>query len=295
MALAKGKDCVLPPVKTRDLHTRYANKPADQLGPDEHYLPRIGCYDTRNNVAKPSEFDASFFNCLSDEAVALDPRHRWILETSWEALENAGIAPNSLENTTTGVFIGINNDHEHEDLLKDCGIIPPLASHATAQSSIAGRLSYFYKLFGPSYTIDTACSTGSSALHSACQSMQCGDCDLSVVTGVKYMYSSKEFHKTCAARMTSPNGRCATFDTKADGFAQSEGCVTFVLKRLDDAVRDNDNILAVILGSASGQSGLRQSISAPSSEGQTISIKRAMKKAGITPEQVSFVEAHGTG
>ncbi|ORX59870.1 hypothetical protein BCR36DRAFT_315942 [Piromyces finnis] len=295
MALAKGKDCVLPPVKTRDLHTRYANKSADQLELDEHYLPRIGCYDTRNSVAKPSEFDASFFNCLPDEAVALDPRHRWILETSWEALENAGIAPNSLKKTTTGVFIGINNEHEHEDLLHDCGIIPPLASHATAQSSIAGRLSYFYQLFGPSYTIDTACSTGSSALHSACQSLQCNDCNLSIVTGVKYMYSSKEFHKTCSARMTSPNGRCATFDASADGFAQSEGCVTFILKRFDDAVRDNDNILAVVLGSASGQSGLRQSISAPSSEGQTVSIKRAMEKAGITPEQVSFVEAHGTG
>jgi len=295
MALAKSRDCILPPVKTRDLHHGYVNKPANQLGPKEHYLARVGCYDVRPNVAKPSEFDADFFNCSPEEATALDPRHRWILETSWEALENAGIVPSSLKNTITGVFVGMNNDHEHEDLLKKCGKVPPLAAHATAQSSIAGRLSYFYELFGPSYTIDTACSTGSSALHSACQSMQCGDCDLSIVSGVKYMYSSDEFHKTCAARMTSPNSRCATFDASADGFAQSEGCVTFVLKRLEDAIRDKDNILSVILGSSSGQSGLRQSISAPSSEGQRITIQRAMKVAGITPDQVSYVEAHGTG
>ncbi|KAL6594873.1 hypothetical protein U3516DRAFT_647398 [Neocallimastix sp. 'constans'] len=284
MALAKGKDCVLPPIKTRDLHHGYVNKSSEALGPEEHYLPRIGCYDIRSKDAKPSEFDAAFFNCSHDEAVALDPRH-----------QNAGIAPNSLENTLTGVYVGINNEHEHEDLLKKCGIVPPLGSHTLNQSSIAGRLSYFYKLFGPSFTIDTACSTGSSALHIACNAMKRGECDLSIVTGVKYMYSSKEFHKTCSAHMTSPKGRCATFDASADGFAQSEGCVTFVLKRLDDAIRDKDNILTVILGSVSGQSGLRQSISAPSYEGQALNIERAMKIAGISPDQVSYVEAHGTG
>jgi len=155
-----------------------------------------------------------------------------------------------LENTITGVFIDCNDDHDYQDLMKENGIIPPISAHSTP-SGIAGRLSYFYKLFGPSFTIDTACSTGASALHSACRSLQFGDCDLSVVTGVKYLYSSSEFHRTSVARMTSPHGRCATFDKDADGFAPGEGCVTLILKRLEDAVRDGDNILFVILGTSS--------------------------------------------
>ncbi|ORX61108.1 ketoacyl-synt-domain-containing protein [Piromyces finnis] len=295
MSLAKGKDCVLPPLKNRDLHRNYVNKPSELLDPSEHNIPRLGLYDTRSNVAKPSQFDAAFFNCLPDEALSLDPRHRWILETSWEALENANIAPNSLENSSTGVFVGINDDHEYSDLMTECGIETSIASHGSSPSGIAGRLSYFYRLYGPSFTIDTACSTGATALHTACRSLQHHDCNLSIVSGVKYMYSSKNFYKTCAARMTSPHGRCATFDKDADGFVPSEGCVTFILKRLDDAIRDNDNILSVILSTSSGQSGLRQSISAPSSEGQAINMRKAMEFAGIKPEDVSYIEAHGTG
>ncbi|OUM60722.1 hypothetical protein PIROE2DRAFT_45999, partial [Piromyces sp. E2] len=294
MALAKGRDCVQAPVKDRDLNIGYVNKPSNLLNENEHNIPRCGCYDNRGNVTKPSEFDAEFFNCLPEEAKCLDPRHRWILETSWEALENSGIPPTSLENTITGVFVGINDEHDYQDLLKKNGIIPPIATHSSP-SGIAGRLSYFYKLFGPSFTIDTACSTGASALHSACRSLQFGDCDLSIVSGVKYLFSSSEFHRTSVARMTSPNGRCATFDKDADGFAPGEGCVTFILKRYEDAVRDKDNILSVILGTSSGQSGIRQSISAPSSDGQALNLKRALQIAGVEPSQVSFVETHGTG
>eukprot|EP00833_Pecoramyces_ruminatium_P000898 jgi/Orpsp1_1/1174930/evm.model.c7180000051998.1 len=224
----------------------------------------------------------------------MDPRQRWVLETSWEALENSGIAPNSLENTTTGVFVGVNDDHDYQDLMKENGVVPAISAHSSP-SGITGRLSYFYKLFGPSFTIDTACSTGASALHAACRSLQFGDCDLSIVSGVKYMFSSDNFHKTSIARMTSPSGRCATFDKDADGFAPGEGCVTFILKRYEDAVRDKDNILSVVLGTSSGQSGLRQSISAPSSEGQALNMKKVFEFAGIKPSDVSFVEAHGTG
>jgi len=295
MTLAKGRDCIMAPVKDRNLHTGYANKPSNLLDDNEHNIPRCGCYDNRGNVAKPSEFDAEFFDCLPEEANYLDPRHRWILETSWEALENSGIPPSSLENTITGVFVGINDDHDYADLMKQNGITPPIATHSTSPSGIVGRLSYFYKLFGPSFTIDTACSTGASALHTACRHLQFGDCDLSIVSGVKYLYSSDEFHRTSVARMTSPRGRCATFDKDADGFAPGEGCVTFILKRYEDAVRDNDNILSVILGTSSGQSGLRQSISAPSSEGQVINMKRALHIAGVNPEDISYVETHGTG
>ncbi|ORX84593.1 hypothetical protein BCR32DRAFT_266215 [Anaeromyces robustus] len=295
MTLLKGKNCVVAPVKNRDLHTNYVNKPSNQLLPNEHNIPYFGCYDTKSNVAKPSQFDAEFFNCLPDEALSLDPRHRWILETTWEALENAGIPINSLKNTTTGVFVGINDDHEYSDLLEENGISIPISSHSNHPSDIAGRLSYFYNLYGPSYTMDTACSTGASAIHVACRSLQNRDCNLCMVTGVKYMYSSKSLSKACSARMISPHGRCATFDIDADGFVPGEGCVTYILKRLNDAIEDNDNILSVIIGSSSGQSGLRQSISAPSSEGQALNIRKAMEFAQVKPEDISYVEAHGTG
>jgi len=294
MALAKGRDCVLAPVKDRNLHTGYTNKPAHLLGPHEHNVPRCGCYDNRGGVPKPSKFDAEFFHCSPEEARCLDPRQRWILETSWEALENSGIPPDTLKDTITGVFVGINDDHDYQDLLKKNNITPPISTHSTP-SGIAGRLSYFYKLFGPSFTIDTACSTGASALYSACLSLQHGDCDLSIVSGVKYMYSSDTFHETSIARMTSPNGRCATFDKDADGFAPSEGCVTFILKRYEDAVHDKDNILSVILGSSCGQSGIRQSISAPSPVGQILNLRKALQFAGVNPSDISYVEAHGTG
>jgi len=294
-ALIKGRNCITGIPKDRKLHESYVDKSSSELNKGEHNVKRCGYYDSRTTGEKVSQFDADFFNCLPDEAVGLEPKHRWILETSWEALENAGISPDSLENTNTGVFVGIGDQQDHAKFMQECQKEKIVAHHNSNPSAIAGRLSYFYKLYGPSVTVDTACSTGATALHTACRSMLFGDCNLSIVTASKYLFYPEEFELTSKARMTSPTGRCATFDKDADGYAPAEGCVTFILKRLEDAERDKDHILGVILGTSSGQSGFRQSISVPSSEGQARNIKRVMEIAGVQPSDISYVEAHGTG
>ncbi|ORX45632.1 ketoacyl-synt-domain-containing protein [Piromyces finnis] len=293
--LVKGRDCITAIPKDRKLHENYVDKQSSELNMGEHNVKRCGYYDSRSSGKKISQFDAEFFNCLPDEAIGLDPKHRWILETSWEALENAGISPESLENTDTGVFVGIGDQQEHVKFMQECQKEKVVAHHNSNPSAIAGRLSYFYKLYGPSVTVDTACSTGATALHTACRSMIFGDCNLSIVTASKFLFYSEEFEMTSKARMTSPSGRCATFDKNADGYVPAEGCVTFILKRLEDAERDKDHILGVILGTSSGQSGFRQSISVPSSEGQARNIERAMAVAGVQPSDISYIEAHGTG
>ena len=294
-ALVKGRDCVSNIPKDRKLHESYVNKPSNELNPGEHNVKKCGYYDSRTSGEKVSQFDAEFFNCLPEEAIGLDPKHRWILETSWEALENAGISPDSLEDSNTGVFVGIGDQQDHAQFMKECHRKKVVSYHNSNPSAIAGRLSYFYKLYGPSVTVDTACSTGATALHTACRSMIYGDCRLAMVTASKYLFYPEEFEMTSKARMTSPNGRCATFDKDADGYAPAEGCVTFILKCLEDAERDKDHILGVILGTSSGQSGFRQSISVPSFEGQARNIKRVMEIAGVNPSDISYVETHGTG
>ncbi|ORX86212.1 ketoacyl-synt-domain-containing protein, partial [Anaeromyces robustus] len=294
-ALVKGRNCVSSIPKDRKLHVSYVNKPSNELNEGEHNVKYCGYYDSRINGEKVTKFDAEFFNCLPEEAIGLDPKHRWILETSWEALENAGISPESLENSNTGVFVGVGDQQDHEKFMKECKRENFISYHNIHPSSIAGRLSYFYKLYGPSVTVDTACSTGATALHTACRSMLFGDCDISIVTASKYLFYSEEFELTSKARMTSPNGYCATFDKDANGYVPAEGCVTFILKNLELAERDKDHILAVILGSSSGQSGFRQSISIPSFEGQARNIQKAMEIANVKPSDISYIETHGTG
>eukprot|EP00833_Pecoramyces_ruminatium_P011471 jgi/Orpsp1_1/1185503/evm.model.c7180000094097.1 len=294
-ALVKGRNCITTLPKDRKLHESYVDKPSNELNPGEHNVKKCGYYDSRSSGEKVSQFDAEFFNCLPEEAIGLDPKHRWILETSWEALENAGISPDSLEDSNTGVFVGIGDQQDHAQFMKECHKQKIVSHHNSNPSAIAGRLSYFYKLYGPSVTVDTACSTGATALHTACRSMLYGDCRLAMVSASKYLFYPEEFELTSKARMTSPNGRCATFDKDADGYAPSEGCVTFILKCLEDAERDKDHILGVILGTSSGQSGFRQSISVPSSEGQARNIKRVMEIAGVQPSDISYIETHGTG
>lgn len=294
-ALVRGRNCISPLPKDRKLHQTYVAKPSNELNKNEHNVKYYGYYDSRTTGEKVSQFDAEFFNCLPDEAVGLDPKHRWILETSWEALENAGISPDSLQNSNTGVFVGIGDQQDHAKLMQECKKEKVISYHNSNPSAIAGRLSYFYNIYGPSVTVDTACSTGATALHTACRSMLYGDCDVAIVTASKYIFYAEEFELTSKSKMTSPSGRCATFDKEADGYAPAEGCVTFILKRLEAAEKNNDSILGVILSTSSGQSGIRQSISVPSSEGQARNIQRVLDIAGVKPSDISYIEAHGTG
>ncbi|AOY80184.1 type I polyketide synthase [Moorena producens JHB] len=240
-------------------------------------------------------FEPSFFGISPREAESMDPQHRLVLEVAWEALENAGVAPNKLADSQTGVFIGIVasdygrlvfNDPLNIDAYGGIGITPGIA---------ANRLSYILNLHGPSLAIDTACSSSLVALHFACQSLQSGESNLCLVGGVNLVLSPEYTLTFSQARMMASDGFCKTFDKDADGYVRGEGCGVIVLKRLCDALRDRDNVLAVIKGSAVNHDGLSNGMTAPNGLSQQAVIRQALKNAGVAPAQISYVEAHGTG
>ena len=241
------------------------------------------------------QFEPSFFGISPREAQRMDPQQRLVLEVSWEALESAGIVPEKLSGSRTGVFIGISNSDYNRLLYKNFSTIAPYNSTGTAFCVAANRLSYALNLKGPSVAIDTACSSSLVAVHFACQSLESGESDLGLVGGVNLILSPEGHITFSQARMMSADGRCKTFDASADGYVRGEGCGVVVLKRLADAQRDEDNILAVIKGSAINQDGMTNGLTAPNGPSQRAVICQALEKAGVTPAQISYVEAHGTG
>ena len=245
-------------------------------------------------------FDAAFFGISPKEAALMDPQQRLLLETAWEALESGGQVadgPGGLAGSATGVFIGAHshsNDYRLLQLAQAAGI-EAHASTGSAHSILANRISYLLDLRGPSVCVDTACSSSLVAVHLACQSLRTGESDLALAGGVNLMLlppASLEFAKL---QILSPNGRCRTFDAAADGIARGEGCGLVVLKRLADARRDGDPVLAVIRGSAVNQDGASNGLTAPNGPAQEAVVRRALKIAGIGPERLGLVETHGTG
>ncbi|BDA68880.1 beta-ketoacyl synthase [Calothrix sp. PCC 7716] len=241
------------------------------------------------------EFDPSFFGISPREVERMDPQQRLALEVAWEALENAGIAPDKLSGSQTGVFMGIGNYDYCRLLTKDLSLVSAYDGTGNTLSITANRLSYILNLRGPSAIIETACSSSLVALHFACRSLQQQESNLFVVGGVSLMLSPEPFITYSHARMMASDGRCKTFDASADGYVRGEGCGVVVLKRLSDAQKDGDNILAVIKGSAVNQDGLSNGLTAPNGPSQQAVIRQALKNAGLTPDQISYVEAHGTG
>nr|AAW03329.1 CtaF [Cystobacter fuscus] len=241
-------------------------------------------------------FDPYFFGIPPRSAVNLDPQHRLLLEVAWEALENAGIAPKSLAGTKTGVFVG-GSTGEYTQLVREKGADSIDASHLTGSllTFATGRLSHFLDLQGPSLTVDTACSSSLVAVHLACQSLRSGESSLALVGGVSLMLMPQGTITTCKARMLAVDGRCKTFDAAADGYGRGEGCGIVVLKRLSEALKDEDNILAVIRGTATNQDGHSSDLTVPNGLAQQQVIRKALENAGLQPEQVDYVEAHGTG
>lgn len=241
------------------------------------------------------QFDPSFFGISPREAQQIDPQQRLLLEVTWEALENAGIVPESLAGSQTSVFIGISNADYHRLLYKDLSRIEAYSGTGTASSIASNRLSYVLNLSGASVAIDTACSSSLVAVNLACQSLQTGESNLCLVGGVNLILSPEPTITFSQAQMMSPEGRCKTFDASADGYVRGEGCGVIVLKRLSDALRDGDNIQAIIRGSAVNQDGLTNGLTAPNGPSQQAVIRQALEKAGVTPAQISYVETHGTG
>jgi epothilone polyketide synthase D len=242
-------------------------------------------------------FDAAFFGISPREAQAIDPQQRLLLECSWEALERAGIPPESLAGSATGVYVGISFAEYGARRMHggDGTAIDPYTGTGMAYSVATGRVSYALGLQGPSMPIDTACSSSLVALHLASQALRTGECTLALAGGVSLMLSPATTMYFSRIRALSPTGRCHTFDESADGYVRSEGCGVVVLKRLSDARRDGDSILALIRGSAVNQDGRSNGMTAPNGPAQEAVIRRALERAAIAPSRVSYVEAHGTG
>jgi len=242
-------------------------------------------------------FDANFFKISPQEAMALDPQQRLLLEVSWEAFENGGIAADELKNQSVGVYLGIStDDYKYAHLWsEDLERIDAYSAQGSMYSSAAGRLSYIFGLQGPNLSVDTACSSSFVALHLACQSLKNHECEMALVAGVNNLITPNLYIYFSKLRALSPDGKCKTFDASADGYGRGEGCGVLVLKRLSDAQRDGNNILALIRGSALNQDGASSSFIAPNGVAQQQVIRKALQNAGISPDEVSYIEAHGTG
>jgi acyl transferase domain-containing protein len=225
----------------------------------------------------------------------MDPQQRLVLEVAWEALESAALPADRLAGSQTGVFIGIESADYSLMLCTDRTRIDAYVGTGNAPCVASNRVSYLLDLRGPSMAIDTACSASLVAIHLACQSLRAAESDLALAGGVNLMLSPETTINLSKARMLAADGRCKTFDTRADGYVRGDGCGVVVLKRLSDALKDGDPVLALIRGSAVNQDGRSNGLTAPNGLAQQAVIRRALEVARLAPEDISYVEAHGTG
>jgi phthiocerol/phenolphthiocerol synthesis type-I polyketide synthase D len=274
--------------------------PADRWDVDAFYDPdpsAPGRMTTRwgGFIPDAGGFDADFFGIAPREATAMDPQHRLLLEVAWEALEHAGIPPDSLAGTRTGVMVGLSTwDYAIVNVERRADIDAYLSTGIPHNTAV-GRLSYLLGLRGPSVAVDTACSSSLVALHLACQSLRLRESDLVLAGGAQVNLSPFTSIALSKWSALSPEGRCKTFDARADGFVRGEGCGVVVLKRLTDAQRDGDRVLAVVRGSAVNQDGRSNGITAPNALAQRDVITDALRAADVAADTVNYIEAHGTG
>ncbi len=286
--LENGKDGIQEvPLDRWDINQYYDKNPQ---APGKMITRHLGV------VKNIDQFDAQFFGISPREAEEMDPQQKMLLEVTWGALERSNLAADALRDTETGVFIGVwNNDYG--SLLQQASPLEGSAYYTTgnALSVVSGRLSYALGLQGPCLSIETACSASLVAVHAACQSLRNGEAELSIAGGVNAILQPQTQVHLSKAGMLSPDGRCKVFDAEANGIVRSEGCGVVILKRLSDAIRDSDTIHAIIRGSAVNQDGATSGLTVPNGLAQEKLIQKALKFAGVTPEQVQYHEAHGTG
>ena len=276
--------------------------PAERWDIDAFYDPDptvLGKMSTRwgGFIRGVDQFDPAFFGISPREAAQMDPQQRILLQVSWEALENAGQNPDALAESATGVFLGIGAG-DYASLQTRYGTYEDVSAYSgtgNAASATGGRLSYFYGFQGPNVSIDTACSSSLVSIHQACQSLRLGETNLALAGGINLILSPEPTISFSRARMMASDGRCKTFDDRADGYVRGEGCGVVVLKPLEDALRDGDPVLAVVKGSAVNQDGKTSGLTAPSGLSQQRVIRQALRAAKLEPKDVDYIEAHGTG
>ncbi|AUT04161.1 short-chain dehydrogenase [Nostoc sp. CENA543] len=284
--LEQGKDAVREVPSDRwDMQAWYHPDPDT---PGKIYSP-YGAF-----LEQIDQFDAEFFGIVPREAVAIDPQQRLLLETTWQALESAGQNPQQLRNTQTGVFVGAMTQ-DYAQLSYAPEAINAYTGSGTSVSVAAGRLSYVLGLQGPSMTVDTACSSSLVAVHLACNALRNGECDIALAGGVNIILTPVISLIESRAHMLAPDGRCKTFDASANGMVRGEGCGMIVLKRLSQAVKNGDRILAKVHSTAVNHDGPSSGLTVPNGDAQEKLLHQALKAAKLKPEQIDFIEAHGTG
>ncbi|RJG48710.1 non-ribosomal peptide synthetase/type I polyketide synthase [Motilimonas pumila] len=243
------------------------------------------------------KFDPQFFNITPKEAPHIDPQHRWLLELTEELFENAGIAGSQLKGSDTAVYIG-QFMHDYEQIQLDSSAKGMMSSHSATGPSMtltANRISYCYDLIGPSVTLDTACSSSLVALDMACKAIHSGDSKMAIAGGVNILLRPELTMSICKASMLSPDTKCQSFDAAANGYVRSEGAGLVLVKKLSDAVAAGDNILAVIKATGVNQDGQTVGITVPNGDSQKKLLEKTLQQAKISPQDVQYAEAHGTG
>ena len=276
--------------------------PSQRWSVAAHYDPDAeapGKMYTRSGgfINEVDQFDPQFFGISPREAHSLDPQQRLLLEVSYTALENAGQPPFDLRGSRTGVFIGVSFD-DYAQLSVRSGDLTRIDAHSSlgnTRSIAAGRLAYTFGFQGPTMQLDTTCSSSLLAVHLACQSLRSGESNLALAGGVNLMLSPEPTIGFCKLKALAPDGRCKTFDAAADGYGRGEGCGVVVLKRLSDAIDNQDPILALVRGSAVNHDGLSNGLTAPNGAAQEAVLRQALTNARVEPQQLQYVEVHGTG
>ncbi|MDS0797338.1 polyketide synthase, partial [Burkholderia pseudomultivorans] len=285
--LLNGKDCVTEVEPGRWSKDAYLH-PAKEH-PGTAYTFAAG------SIGDVSGFDADFFGISPREAALMDPQQRLLLELCWESIENAGVKPSSLRGSDCGVFVGIASADYSYRMADDLATVDASMATGNTASIAANRLSYVFDLRGPSLAVDTACSSAMVAFHLACRAIANGEISHAIAGGVSLHLHPYGFITFSKASMLSPNGRCKVFDASGDGYVRSEGGGLFLLKDYDQALADGDRILAVVAGTAVNTDGRKSGLTVPSVDAQTALMRQVYEQAGIPPEAIDYLEAHGTG
>jgi acyl transferase domain-containing protein/NADPH:quinone reductase-like Zn-dependent oxidoreductase/acyl carrier protein len=281
----------------RDLVTQV---PASRWAQEAYYHPRKnepGCSYTfaAGTIGDVAGFDAAFFGISPREAEQMDPQQRLLLELTWEAFEHAGIKPSSVRGSRAAVYVGFSGSDYSYRRADDPASFDASTMTGNTASIAANRLSYWFDLRGPSMAVDTACSSTMVAFHQACQSLRAGESELAVTGGVSLHLHPFAFIGFSKASMLSPEGRCKVFDAAGDGYVRSEGAGIFLLKPLEAALADGNRVYAVVAGSGVNCDGRTNGLTVPSWERQAELLREVYADAGIAPDDIDYLEAHGTG